>query len=120
VVSKRKYQGQYTPGTPGSLVKAEEDFISILARSPKEAMARYLAADAFLNRNGTAPVKGGNKPESFVAGTRYTLLGSGLAPSGDLGYVYGETEISGKTENYLRVWRREGNDWKIVLDVLRN
>jgi ketosteroid isomerase-like protein len=120
VVSKRKYQGQYTPGTPGSLVKAEEDFISILARSPKEATARYLTADAILNRNGTAPVKGENKPESFVAGTRYTLLGSGLASSGDLGYVYGETEIGGKPENYLRVWRREGKDWKIVLDVLRN
>jgi ketosteroid isomerase-like protein len=101
-------------------VKAEEDFISLLARSPEEAMATYLAADAILNRNGTAPLKGRKSPESFVTGTRYTVLGSGMASSGDLGYLFGSTEINGKTENYLRVWRREGNDWKIILDVLRN
>lgn len=119
-VSKRKYQGQYTPGSAGSLMKAEEDFVSLLTRSREEAMAKYLAADAILNRNGTAPIIGGKNPESFVSGTRYTVLGSGMASSGDLGYVYGGTEINGKNENYLRVWRREANDWKIVLDVLRN
>jgi ketosteroid isomerase-like protein len=120
VVSKRKYKGQFTPGTLISLAKAEEYFISLLASSLEQAISKYLSADAILNRNGAAPVTGGKTPESFVSGTRYTVLGSGLASSGDIGYVYGGTEINGKTENYLRVWRREGNDWKIVLDVLRN
>jgi len=49
----------------------------------------------------------------------YKMLGSGIASSGDLGYVYGTTEINGKTDNYLRIWRLESDGWKLVLEVLR-
>ena len=48
----------------------------------------------------------------------YTILGSGIASSGDMGYVFGATLINGKKENYLRIWRFEKNKWKLTLEVL--
>jgi ketosteroid isomerase-like protein len=47
------------------------------------------------------------------------INGSGIASSGDIGYVYGTTIIDGKTDNYLRIWRREKTGWKIAVEVLR-
>ncbi|MGZ3881471.1 MAG: hypothetical protein ACXVBF_09055, partial [Flavisolibacter sp.] len=49
----------------------------------------------------------------------YTVTGSGIAQSGDLAFVYGNTSINNKEENYLRVWRKEKDGWKIAMEVLR-
>ena len=49
----------------------------------------------------------------------YTIDGSGISAAGDLGYVYGTTTINNKSENYLRVWQREGKVWGLALEVLR-
>lgn len=49
----------------------------------------------------------------------YTILGSGIAPSGDMGYVFGVTLINGKKENYIRIWHLENKQWKLALEVLR-
>lgn len=48
-----------------------------------------------------------------------TIIGSGIASSGDLAYVYGNTIIDNKPENYLHIWRKEKHGWKIALEVLR-
>jgi hypothetical protein len=37
----------------------------------------------------------------------------------DMGYTYGTTVSNGKSENYLRIWRREKTGWKIAVEVLR-
>ncbi|MER3472182.1 MAG: hypothetical protein C4330_12910 [Chitinophagaceae bacterium] len=51
---------------------------------------------------------------------QYVLIGSGIATSGDLGYVYGSSQLGDKKDNYLRVWRREKEGWRIALEVLRH
>jgi hypothetical protein len=40
-----------------------------------------------------------------------------MASSGDLAYAYGYVEVPGKTGNYLRVWKKEIDNWRIVLDA---
>ena len=49
----------------------------------------------------------------------YAVEGSGISASGDLGYVYGTAVSNGKKDNYLRIWRREGKEWKLALETLR-
>jgi ketosteroid isomerase-like protein len=49
----------------------------------------------------------------------FAVLGSGIAPGGDLGYVYGSTTVKGNKETYLHIWRKEGKDWKLALEMLR-
>ena len=47
----------------------------------------------------------------------YRNAGTGIASAGDLAYAYGTLEAGGKTGNYLRVWKKETDTWKIVLDA---
>jgi len=47
------------------------------------------------------------------------LLGSGVSYSGDLAYVFGSVSFEGKTDNYLRIWRKEKKQWKLAFEVLR-
>ena len=44
--------------------------------------------------------------------------GADMADSGDLGYTYGIAEASGgKLSSYLRIWRRMGGRWRVVVDL---
>jgi len=115
----------FTPGTLDDLLKAEELFSqrtgNVLHR--KDGYTAAVSREAFLlNRNNQLPVTTindmGTLLTSMPQSIAYKAEGSGIAKSGDLGYVYGTTTINGKADNYLRIWRREGKAWKLVLEVL--
>jgi ketosteroid isomerase-like protein len=111
------------PGDTSSLMEAEKKFITDAGRSLKAAYSNSLSARTLITRNAMAPGKTdeeiitivGKSPQSI----QYNPINSGIASSGDLGYVYGTTMIEGKTENYLHIWRKEKEGWKIALEVLR-
>ena len=115
---------EYKSGNRKSLVKAEKKFIKLSGKSSRDAYKNNISfLFCLLNRNSTA--LGWFQDayykifDSMPAKIQYSILGSGIALSGDLGYVYGITEINGKTDNYLRIWRREREGWKIAVEVLR-
>lgn len=99
-----------------SLLKVENDFIA-LSKNPDEAYKKYSSTMSVLHRNNSLPKQAKEKP--LPQSIQYSILGSDIASSGDLGYVYGTTLINGKTDNYLRIWKREKNDWRIAVEVLR-
>jgi hypothetical protein len=82
-----------------------------------------LAFQSILNRNGLAPARtsGAKKDaiDSTLSSFEYEIDGWGMAPSSDLGYVYGTITRNGKSDNYLRIWRREKTGWKIAFEVLK-
>jgi len=41
-----------------------------------------------------------------------------MSPEKDMRYVYGTTVINDKQDGYLRIWRREKDEWKIAVEVL--
>lgn len=47
------------------------------------------------------------------------MKGWGVSKMPDMGYTYGTAIINGKTENYMRIWRREKEGWAICLEVMR-
>jgi ketosteroid isomerase-like protein len=59
----------------------------------------------------------GAYPYSDTLKYTYKNAGTGIAASGDLAYAYGYVEVSGKTGNYLRVWKKDTDTWRIVLDA---
>jgi ketosteroid isomerase-like protein len=105
-------------GSLSSLIEVEKEFIA-LSKHPLQVYKKYLSADAILNRNGELPQHAVKTSNSFPENVEYKILGSGIASSGDLGYVYGATVINSKTNNYLRIWKLEGNEWRVVVEVLR-
>ncbi|MBK5273118.1 MAG: nuclear transport factor 2 family protein [Bacteroidia bacterium] len=120
---KRTNSG-FKPGDENSLLTAEKNFIIAIKKSKPGAYKKYMSTlYSLLERNNEEPAsmkdaytKIGNATPDSIG---YTILGSGIAFSGDLGYIYGSTVISDKTENYLRIWRKEKEGWKIAVEVLR-
>lgn len=106
------------------LLKAEQDFIDTYRVDKSKAYELFLSKQSILNRNGLyyPAIKKksqvqmiGNTPSNI----RFEITGSGIASSGDLAYVYGNTIIDDKPENYLHIWRKEKDGWKLALEVLR-
>jgi ketosteroid isomerase-like protein len=116
---KRKAKTAHNP----EMIKAEKNFIKLLNQNRTAAYKKYLSGESLLNRNGILPAsKVMDKKgiiDSMTFSVEYTISGSGISPSFDMGYVYGTTVINNKTENYLRIWRKEKSGWKIALEVLR-
>ena len=106
-----------------SMVKAEDDFTRLFYRDKLLAYARYNSEHSILNRNGQLPATNVNEQEITIKNTpseiKYHVDHSGIATSGDMGFIYGTTVNKDKTDNYLRVWRKEKQGWKIAMEVVR-
>ena len=64
--------------------------------------------------------------KSIIVRPDFIGLGVGISTSNDLGYTYGrvtsmiqvDNSLSPYTANFLRVWKYEKNEWKIVVEVI--
>jgi ketosteroid isomerase-like protein len=61
------------------------------------------------------------KSKATVAVSYHPVSGD-VSRSGDLGYTHGTYEKKGTDKitehgNYLRIWQKQSNTWRIVLDV---
>jgi ketosteroid isomerase-like protein len=111
-----------TKSNARELGQAESTFLATFRKSPLTAYKHFLAPKGIINRNNRLPVSSDSiaimlreMPGNilFIPGTPV------IADSGDLGFIYGNTLINGKPENYLRIWMREANGWKIAVEVVR-
>ena len=106
-----------------SPVIAENNFLIAVLKDKSKAYKKYLSSKSILNRNGYMPATNSTDHRKLLdlttSSIQYKLDGAGMSPGMDLGYTYGTTTINGKTDNYLRIWRWEKDEWKIALEVLR-
>jgi len=105
------------------LLKAEQNFIVSYKADKENAYKLYLSKQSILNRHGLQQATEKKSQTEMIKATpqdiEYTVAGSAIAPSGDLAYVYGNSFNNKKSENYLRIWRKEKEGWKIAVEVLR-
>jgi hypothetical protein len=111
------------PGNSQNLMETEKEFVNAAKQSLKDAYSKYLSERTLLTRNGMSPGTTSDEISTIVnkspQSIQYLPEGSGIASSGDVGYVYGTTAANGKSENYLHIWRKEKGGWRIALEVLR-
>lgn len=117
----------FVKGTWNNLLNREQRFIRETATATAGVrIAVYQKSVGnglyFLNCKDRLPATADHALQAAVrllpAAVAYTIAGSGISAAGDLGYVYGTTVINEKAGNYLRIWRREGKEWKLALEVL--
>lgn len=76
-----------------------------------------------LNKEGKPPVQSGSsivrELTSLPANIEFIPLAAGMAQSRDLGYVYGQVKVDGKTENYLNVWGHTAKGWVLLVHVIK-
>jgi hypothetical protein len=100
----------------------ENNFISAYKTKGKSVYSSFASKNIWVNTNGHLPVSGiANLSTALTAitdGIEFTPLGSGISASKDFIYVYGATKLNDIPGNYVRVWIKEKNSWKLILQVL--
>jgi ketosteroid isomerase-like protein len=98
-------------------------------RGATDWVARQLSDNARLYREGSLPVVGEIAVRQALAEVKGTLTWKltaiELSKSADLGYAYGTAEFKPadaskpiEKSNFLRIWKKDGGQWKVVLDLL--
>lgn len=105
------------------LVSAENNFNKAFEKNRSKAYKAALSGESILLRNGFLPAVTSAARQTIIdstpSNTIFTMNGWSVSPVKDMGYTYGTAVVNGKTENYLRIWRREKEGWKIALEVFR-
>lgn len=113
------------------LLDKELEFIGEQDKREWNAYPAFMATDIRIYRPGSLPFITEEKRKQLFSEkdkkVSYKPTNTSVAPSGDLGYVYGKAVIvitsndNTKTlnGNYLRIWKKEdGINWRIVLDLV--
>jgi hypothetical protein len=102
--------------------EAETEFIQAYGAQGAAAYNSFLSSQSRINYSGFLPATNAAERkallDSLPRNITYAILGSGIAPGTDIGYVYGSAGINGKQDGYLRIWRKEKDGWKIAVEVL--
>jgi ketosteroid isomerase-like protein len=109
------------------LFDIEKNYVAVLNEKKSSANSAFFAGECRIHRPSREPYinEAAHKliePHKF----NYEFTGGGIAGSADLGYTYGKVAVQmvrdGKDVTlpmcYMRVWKKEGSEWKIVLDVI--
>jgi ketosteroid isomerase-like protein len=111
-----------------SLLKLEEEFAALsVSKGASAAFDSYLADDARILRPNVAPAIDKNNAMVLISGSAGTLICKAVmadvSASGDMGYTYGAFELKNheillEHGSYVRVWKKHGRDWRVVMDVM--
>lgn len=100
----------------------EENFIKSYSTAGKDAYRDVADDNIYFVTQGFTPVNGVYRLDDALtnlSGTmQFQAVNSGCSVEGDVGYVYGYVTDKGKKGNYLRVWRRIGRKWTLLLQTL--
>lgn len=104
------------------LLVAEQNFINSYSSGGKETYNTVADNDVYLVNPGMHPVSGKNNIDAALVNMsgaiQFQAEGSGVSKDGDIGYVYGYANEKDKKGNYLRIWRRIGRKWTLLLQTL--
>lgn len=107
------------------LIKIDNEFCNIAFETGlSAAYEKYSSENIRIYRDKKYPVRDLKNAKDLITNKKLSFMhmGGKAAPAGDYAFTYG---IAGKNIetpdfNYLKIWKKEGNDWKIVLDVMSN
>ncbi len=116
VIEKRRFPFE-------ELIQLDNDFVSVAEKEGlRTAYNKYASENIRAYRDNKAPYIGLiNAAEIFTdEKILITHMGGRAANSGDYAFTFGTVSHNPEEPefNYMKVWKREGNQWKIVLDVL--
>lgn len=104
------------------MLAAEQQFINGFTTAGKDSYAAVADNDIYLVNAGQQPVSGKANLQSALVNMSGDIIfqpvNSGVSKDGDIGYVYGYAIEGGNKGNYLRVWRRVGRKWTLLLQTL--
>lgn len=112
------------------VLKLDKEYITKLNAKNGTVEASYFSDEGRVHRPRILPVKGKDAIAAYTDPKErvyvYNQLNGRVANSGDMAFTFGTIDVTINPNanpqqahaRYFRVWKKEGNNWKIVLDVL--
>ncbi len=118
----KTWSGTYSDIAADDPLTVDRKFIQQYAALHNDAYKNIIATDAWFIIDGSQPLQGA---QSILAGlgtlpanVQFMETGGGISASGDLVYVYGTARHEDKLTNYMRVWQKTKDGYKILLQVM--
>jgi ketosteroid isomerase-like protein len=119
-------KGSWTFSANALLARDTEFAKDSVSAGARDAFLKYASGDVRVYRDGKFPFVG--RKASVTALPEYptewtwTPAFSDVSNSDDLGYSYGTYKIKKGEQvieagNYMRIWRKEGGQWKVLFDL---
>jgi ketosteroid isomerase-like protein len=103
----------------------ERQFQDDIVRKGLTAYRKFISPEARLYRSKREPFTSAEQIEKYLNETTekitFASVDAEIASTGDLAFVYGRTVVREETDRnsfFMRIWRKENNTWKIVLDLV--
>ena len=127
-VAQGKSERQSGNNAQEGFVAFEKRYLAKLNAQKVSFDSQFLAEQFRIHRNIVGPVTTMSELEKLNQSNQefsFEHVGAGVSNSGDMAYSYGKVKINKKDKpddvrklNYVRIWKRLGGEWKIVLDVI--
>ncbi len=121
--SIKKWIGKTNEITAPEAVDIDKVFIQQYEKLHNDAFKAVITGDSWFNLPGQQPAKGVRDItvalQQIPAGLEFIPMGGGISSSSDLAYIYGTVRNNDKMENYLRVWQKTKDGYKLLLQVLK-
>jgi hypothetical protein len=99
----------------------------VLSQGLGKTFSAYAAPDVRLYRHGGIPFIGREESSEAIAKTKgqvtWQPIASDTSSAGDLGYTHGTYDVADDTKkviehgSYVRIWKKQGATWQIIMDV---
>ncbi len=106
------------------VMSLEQQFQEAVAKNYEAAYKKFLSRELRLYRQKREPFTTAEQISDFLTVPEkitFTSVDAQIASSGDLAFIYGKAIVHEKTDRnsfFMRIWRREGDNWRIVLDLV--
>jgi ketosteroid isomerase-like protein len=111
-----------------TLFELDKNYISGLNQSQKSFDPKYLSAEARLHRPGRKPAVNSDEIKALDEKGKFNFeqTGGDIADSADMGVTWGKVKVQVVREGkevtvpvgFMRIWKKEEGQWKIVVDVI--
>jgi ketosteroid isomerase-like protein len=95
--------------------------VAALSQGLAKAFTAYAAPEVRLYRANNLPFIGREASAAALAKTtgeiKWSTLGGDVSQAGDLGYTHGVYEAANERGSYVRIWKKENGQWRIMMDV---
>lgn len=95
--------------------------VAALSNGLAKAFTDHASPDVRLYRADNLPFIGREASSAELAKTtgqiKWSTLGGDVSQAADLGYTHGIYEAANERGSYVRIWKKEGGQWRIVMDV---
>lgn len=127
-LAKKSKTKKVTAGTEEELLTLDKTYVDNLNKTKKSFSSSYFSNESRLHRPRIDPLISLAAIQNYKEDNHFEFehSGGGVSASGDMGYTYGKVKVERMKDgqpqvipvSYMRVWRKENNKWKIVLDVI--